>query len=166
MQAAPKDVRELHLRLFADYHQVVVQDDDIDAWGPDGPEPFDDADLKAGMAATERAVTVFTARNTTVPVRVHVASGPPQDEEGFPRWDHVVQASLDLPSGRVVVAGLSEYFPESQRLDVVPGHYVIRAYSAGLGTLTENGLEGEDHYLIALWPGVSAGVTVLKQGLL
>lgn len=77
--------------------------------------------------------------------------------------DHVAEASVRVQSGRVVVAGCTDYWPDAARIRVSPGTYAVRVHYRGLGSPTEDGLAGEDHYRVVLWPGASREPTVLKR---
>ncbi|MFN5713043.1 MAG: hypothetical protein ACK463_00385, partial [Bradyrhizobium sp.] len=85
---------------------------------------------------------------------------PDDDSAG---WDHIVEASLDVASGRIAIAGCTDYFPDAARIDVAPGTYRLRVSYGALDTLSEDGLEGDDHYRLQLWPAPSIAVRVLKQ---
>jgi hypothetical protein len=137
--------------LFADYFQFYLQDDDTDvgnfsdSWTPET--------LESGVALATRGIAVGTARNTTVPVEVVVRDRPPPDDQGDLRaWGRITEAGLHLPSGRIVVAGCTDYFPDAARIEVAPGRYAARVYFAGLASVSQNRLEGDDHYRIVLWP--------------
>jgi hypothetical protein len=56
-----------------------------------------------------------------------------------------------VTSGRLVVAGCTDYFPDAARIDVPPGSYRARIYSGNLNSLSDDGLDGDDHYRVALW---------------
>ena len=137
--------------LFADYFQFYLQDDDIeagdfsDSWTPEA--------IASGVALATRGIAVGTARNTTVPVEVVVRDDPPLESgEHLEAWDRVTEASLDVPSGRIVVAGCTDYFPDAARIDVPRGTYAARVYFAGLDSVSHNRLEGDDYYRVVLWP--------------
>ncbi len=63
-------------------------------------------------------------------------------------WDHVAEASIELPSGRLEIhectGGSIDIIP------VTPGSYRVRACFVGLDTLSEDWLDGDDHYYITL----------------
>jgi|SRR5579859_5677354 len=144
--------------LFADYFQFYIQDEDSkgdlsDAWTDQAV-----ADLVALAPGT---VGVGTVRNMDVPVEVEfLAQEPPLSLDA---WDHVVECDIALPSGKLVVAGCTDYFPDAARLSATPGHYRARLLYGGLGTLSEDGLRGDDHYRIELWQGPPTGLKVLKR---
>ena len=86
-------------------------------------------------------------------------------EDDFPEWDHVVEAGLDVASGRIVIAGCTDYFPDAKRVEVRPGSYRVRVSYGALDTLSEDGLSGDDRYRLQRWPAASATVRILKQRL-
>ena len=60
----------------------------------------------------------------TVPVDVEVLDAEPQDS--FDDWDQVNECSIDVKSGRIVIAGCTDYFPDAARIQVAPGMYRAR----------------------------------------
>ncbi|MFA4914997.1 MAG: hypothetical protein WC590_15290, partial [Burkholderiaceae bacterium] len=48
-------------------------------------------------------------------------------------------------------------------LPVAPGTYRVRVYCGGFDTLSEDRLDGDDHYRVLLWPAPPDDVQVLKQ---
>jgi len=154
-------MRVRELELFADYFQFYLQDEQsgaslADAWTEEANR------RRLAVAPDGCGVGVGTARNMTVPVRVEVRSRPPRG--GLRLWDHVVECSIHVPSGRLVVAGCTDYFPNAARIDVAPGWHRARVYYGGLKSVSPDRLEGEDHYRVALWPAPPSVVMVLKQG--
>lgn len=144
--------------LFADYFQFYVQDEDAkgdlsDAWTDQAV-----ADL---IALAPGTIGVGTVRNMDVPVEVEFLASEP--ELALNSWDHVVDCDIDIPSGKLVVAGCTDYFPDAARIQTAPGHYRARVLYCGLGTLSEDGLRGDDRYRIELWAGPPAGLQVLKR---
>jgi len=147
--------------LFADYFQIHLQDDDLRfgdlsaAWTADA--------VRRMIAVAPGVVGIGTARNMTVPVVVEVLRAEPAaDLDG---WDHVVDAGLDVTTGSLVVAGCTDDFADAVRIPIPPGLYRLRSSCAGLETLSEDGLAGEDHYRVQLWPAKKlVSPTVLKQG--
>lgn len=157
--------------LFADYHQVYLEDSQVrigaeadvgqrvaalDAW----VAQLLNEPVRIRHLGVEPGVICFlTARNMTVPVSVEVRTqAPPEDIEG---WDQVVEASLEVPSGRLVVLGSTDYLPDAPRTAVEPGIYRARVYFGGIDTLSPDGLEGADHYRVVLWPAPSREPVIL-----
>jgi hypothetical protein len=113
------------------------------------------------IAVAIGTVGIGTARNVTVPVTVEVLPAPPQD--ALDGWDHVAEASLDAPSGILVISGCTDYLPDAPRISVPTGSPRVRAYYGGLDTLSEYGLDGDDHYRVVVWPSSPGPVEVLKR---
>ena len=146
------------LTLFADYHQFVLQDeaapgDESDTW---------QAASQRMMAVAEGVVRLSTLRNTHVPVTLELLDAAPPSE--LARFDHVVEGALSIRSGPLVVAGCTDYFPDAARFDLAPGVYRVRLGISGAESLTEDGLDGQDHYLVQVWPEPAIEPTVRKQG--
>ncbi|OLU20635.1 hypothetical protein BVH01_01455 [Pseudomonas sp. PA1(2017)] len=147
------------LTLFADYHQFYLQDETASgdlsqAWSSEAVERM--------LAVADGVVGFGTLRNMQVGVTLEMLEEPPaSDTAGF---DHVVEGSLDARSGTLVVAGCTDYFPDAARFALAPGIYRVRLSISGADTLSEDGLDGEDHYLVQLWQAPLAEPAVLKQG--
>jgi hypothetical protein len=141
-------MQAIELTIFADYHQFYLQDDDerfgdlSDAWTPEATEKL--------MAIAEHVVGIGTVRSMEVPVRIEVGPKLPNLEPS--QWDKVNQASLVCSTGRIVIAGCTDYFPDARRLSVSPGTYDVLVGYKNLNSLSEDGLEGDDSYHIFLAP--------------
>jgi len=144
--------------LFADYFQFYIQDEQSN--GIDGSS-WTDIASNARLAQGANAFAVSTARNMKVPVKVVVYDTTPDLDLSL--WDHVVEFSISVPSGRLVVAGCTDYFPDAERLTLDSGCYDVRVLYANLDKLSDDGLDGDDHYRIELWKGHSTQLKVLKQ---
>lgn len=148
-----------HYELFADYHQFYLQDDDQSfgdlsaAWTEEATERL--------LAVAPHVIGVGTARNTTVPVSVSIHESRPQIREDA--WDHITTASLQVDTGRIVVAGCTDFFADAARIEVTPGLYEVIVGYARLQALSANGLAGEDAYHIYLFPGREIVPSVLKR---
>lgn len=145
------------LTVFADYHQFYVCD------GADLADTsliWTDATVERMLAVSPGLIAVGTARNMDVPVTLELLDdAPPED---FAGWDRVIECGLAVASGRIAVAGCTDYFPDSPRFDLAAGDYRARVSYGGLEELSEDGLEGEDRYRVQLWPGAADGVVVRK----
>ncbi len=135
------------LSLFADYFQFYIQDE---AATGDLSQAWDEEATDRLLAVAPATVGIGTVRNTNVPVTVEIREDEPEDDSA--EWDHVVEASLDVKSGRIVVAGCTDYFPDAKRIEVAPGSYRVRASYGALDTISEDALSGDDRYRLQLWP--------------
>jgi hypothetical protein len=150
-------LKEKHeFQLFPDYYQFYLQDEQItdglaDSWTDQACE-----DLFAIALGT---IGISTARNTgDVPVTVEIHTSEPTAD--LAEWNHVVAASIDLPSGKIVIAGCTDYFPTAARISVTPGVYELRVFYAGLDSVSA---DVTDRYKVALWPGPSIEPQVIKR---
>ena len=147
-----------HFELFADYFQFYLQDEAVKG---DLSDSWNEEAVGRLLALAPGTIGVGTVRDMQVPVDVEVRDAPPDDD--LDKWDHVNECSFDVQSGRIVIAGCTDYFPETKRLEVPPGTYRARIYYGDLDTLSQNGLEGNDHYRIVLWPSPPEDMRILKQ---
>jgi len=147
-----------HFNLFADYYQFYLQDEGVDG---NLAESWTEEAVDRLLAIAPGTIGVGTVRNMTVPVDVEVAAAAPDDD--FADWDQVNECSIEIESGKLVVAGCTDYFPEAARLSLPPGTYRARIYYGGLTLLSEDGLDGDDRYRVILWPAEYADLVILKQ---
>jgi hypothetical protein len=150
-------MESISLQLFADYKQFYLQDEQAsgdlsDAWTDDAVDLL--------LAVAPGVIGIGTVRSTDVPVEVVVLDGPPSDD--FVPWDRVNECTLEVPSGRIAIAGCTDYFPDAARLSVPAGTYRARIFYGDLDTLSEDELEGEDRYRIALWRAPAGPTIALK----
>jgi hypothetical protein len=152
------DMKSFELSLFADYFQFYIQDE---AATSDLSRIWNKEAIARMLAAAPGKIGVGTVRNMDVPVTVEIHHQEPGDD--VKAWDYVVEATLDVTSGRIVVAGCSDYFPDAMRITVPPGSYRVRVSYGALDTPSDDGLDGDDHYRAQLWPAPSADFCILKQ---
>ena len=98
------------LELFADYYQIHLFDDgsvtDLgDAWTEEA--------VLDHLAVVKDAMAVGITVNVNVAVTVEMLDAAPEDDSAA--FDHVVEGSLEVPSGRLVVMGCTDYEPEAAR---------------------------------------------------
>lgn len=143
--------------LLADYFQIYLRDESH----VDLPDDYTDEVITRGLMAGPYAIILHTVRNMTVPIRVEWHDSRPAPN--LDAYQHVVEAGFDCPSGQLVLAGLTDYDATAPRLMVKAGPLGVRVNMSGLDTLSEDGLDGDDHYVVQLWPGTEPeGVRVLK----
>jgi hypothetical protein len=150
--------QRFEFELFADYFQFYLQDESAkgdlsDSWTQEAVDRL--------LAVAPGAIGVGTVRNMNVPVIVEVDNGEPASDDTN-AWDQVNECSVEIRSGRIVVAGCTDYFPDAARVDVKPGWHRARIYYGDLDSLSENGLEGRDHYKVVLWNAAPGPLKVIK----
>ena len=99
-------MKSFKLSLFADYFQFYIQDETVtgdlsDAWNEEAVDRL--------LAIAPGTIGIGTVRNMDVPVVVEIRDREPDDDSS--EWDHVVEASLEVTSGRTVIAGCIDYSP-------------------------------------------------------
>jgi hypothetical protein len=151
-------MKSFELSLFADYHQFYIRDETV---GGDLSEAWNDEAIDRLLAIAPGMIGIGTVRNMDVPVTVEIHDHEPGDDSS--EWDHVVEASLEVTSGRTVIAGCTDYFPDAMRIPVPRGTHRVRVSYGGLDTLSADGLEGDDHYRLQLWLAAPIAVRILKQ---
>lgn len=143
---AVKMIATYQFQLFADYHQFYLEDenitqDDNEIWTAEACEKL--------LAIAPGRIAIGTARNMTVPVTVEIWDREP--DEGRSDWDKINDCGIDIDSGKLVILGCTDYYPDAARIELPPGRYHARIYYGGLETLSNDGLDGDDHYKIVLW---------------
>jgi len=114
-------MQKFEYTLFADYFQFYLQDENAesdlsDSWTPEAVDRF--------LAVAPGTIGVGTVRNMNVPVVVEVIDRQPDAD--LSAWDLVNECTLELPSGRVVIADCTDYLPDAARIDLTPGSYRTR----------------------------------------
>ena len=142
--------------VFADYHQFYLWDRGMTA---EAPEDYTDADVYRRIKIGPHVVVIQPERNMTVPVEVEVHDADPGFDPAS--WDHITEASLHLPTGRLQVHECTGG-PVAE-FEVEPGWYRVRSLHGGLASIDASGLEGSDHYRAVLWPAPPDDLRVLKQ---
>lgn len=151
-------MKRYEFELLADYFQFYLQDEEVEG---DLSERWTEEATARMLAVTPGTVGVGTLRNVEVDVAVEVHEAEPQLH--LAGWDHVVETGLAVTSGRIVVAGCTDYFPDAARIEVEPGHYRVRLCSSGLETVTAEWEDADDLYVVQLWPGDGDETRLLKQ---
>ena len=116
---------------------------------------------RRSLALAPGTIAVATLGAAEVPVAIEIHEDEPVGDAAA--WDHVVEASIAVASGRLVVAGCTDYLPDAKRIAVAPASYRVRISYGGLDTVSEDGLEGEDRYRLQLWPAPESELRILKQ---
>ncbi len=132
--------------LFADYHQFYIQDEEVegdlsDSWTKQANEIL--------LAVAPGTVGIGTKRDMDVPVTIEIHDNEPDEAEED--WDQINECSIEIKSGKLVVAGCTDYFPDAERIEIKPSIYRVRVFYGGFDTLSEDGLDGDDQYKVILW---------------
>lgn len=135
------------LTALADGFQFHLRDADAAyAFPPDWPESAH-ADR---VYPAPGSLGILAAKNWFVPVTIEVAQAAPEIDDDA--WDHIVEATLTLPSGRLVLAGGPTPGRDQPPVDLPPGTWRVLIL---MGNLDRTAIEavGDDYYKVVLWPG-------------
>lgn len=138
--------------VFADYNQFFLLDDDLQ---PSYPEIVTQSVLDDRCQVEPSVLAVYTALPREVSVEMRVYRSTPEIDHGI--WAHVVQGALAIPSGRLVLAGCTDYLPDCSRVQVPQGMLEFLLCGRGFD------VDAEEEYLVALWPGQSRPIEVIKR---
>jgi len=117
------------------------------------PEDISDDDLAARARVAPNIVVLHAEENGLIPVSVDVVSAAPEPD--LAAADHVVEFSVEAPSGSLILAGCVEYVPTAPRIAVPPG--AIR------GRAEFRSSDDGESCRVVLWPGANRPLKVLKQ---
>ncbi|MET7946591.1 hypothetical protein [Micromonospora sp. NPDC005324] len=154
----------LDLELFADYHQIHLSDEGSTG---DLSEAWTDQAVVDRLAVVDDAIAIGTSVNVTVAVRVDVLDAPPADDHTD--YDHVVEGSMQIRSGRLVVMGCTDYEPDAARVQVPVGPLRVRAASSNLAEAERSGLDSDEapHTMerlrVQVWPAPGGEPVVVKR---
>jgi hypothetical protein len=140
------------LKIFADYHLFYL------LTGENTPDKYTKEDCERRIKAEDLVVVIMPERNMTVPVEIEIHDCDP----GYiaDAWDHIAEASLNIPHGSLYVTMVWDHIAE---LEVSPDWYRVRSHHGGFKTIARVGTDGDDYYRVVLWPAPEAEVEVLKQ---
>jgi hypothetical protein len=141
---------ENKLTLFADYFQFYIQDEKVDG---DLSNCWTTKAVDFLLAAAEGIIGIGTVRNMDVPVTIkNFDTEPPFLKEMENEIGQINECDIEVKSGKIVIAGCTDYFPDAKRIVLENGVYRVRIYYGNLDKLSDDGLDGEDYYEIHIWP--------------
>ncbi|MEP2238365.1 MAG: hypothetical protein ABJI22_08400 [Maribacter sp.] len=141
-------MKEYQLEIFADYFQFHLHDEDMN---PNFGNAWDQFSVDNFLAYTSDGIGIGTVRNMEVPVTLKIYESEPRFKENLKQVFQINEADLSIISGKLVVIGCTEYFPDAKRIVIDNGIYRVRVYYSNLDKRSEDGLEGEDYYQLDIW---------------
>jgi len=151
------------LQILADYHQIYLFDAGTDTiLGTDWPE-WD----THYASYSHDGLAVGTVEIAHVTVTVLVLEVPPPDDSAS--FDHVIEASIHVSSGRVALGGPTEDEEGVGQVEVPVGWVRVRVSrshldvaSEGAGPTNEDFLSTEE-IRVQIWPAPRADPVLIKQ---
>ncbi|MBV9892621.1 MAG: hypothetical protein JO020_00455 [Chloroflexi bacterium] len=130
--------------IYAEYSQFFLGDSGFNG-DTASPDFWTEPALQRRLAIVPPSlIAVGTGRYDYVPVSVDVVSQVPSPETTG--WNQIVEASIDIPSGRLVVDGPTLWDPgSSPEINLPPGTYRARVMYGALH------VPESDYYSVILW---------------
>lgn len=142
----------MNFNIFADYSQFYLLDGELQ---PPYPEDVTDQDLEQRFKVIPNLVAFYTVNPVHVMLSLELM--PSEPIQNLETWEHVVEVPLDLPSGRLIIAGCTDYLPECPVVELAPGTYTVRTHAR------RGSDESHEEYLALLWLCAGRRERVLKQ---
>ncbi len=149
-----KIMQKHNLTFFTEYYQFYILDSETKSQTDDANFWNDEAG-KLRLAVLEGLLGVTVGKYAEINVEVRVLEEKPSI---FDYPDHVVEASLRLPSGILQIKDCTGYDTELE-LKLEKGCYRVRISSFKLYTIQND--SGDDHYLVEIWKSRFAKPKVL-----
>jgi hypothetical protein len=150
--------------IDVDHFQLYLQDDQTEF----PSRPLGDRAFLDRIQVAPGLIAILTERfGGDTRVEIEVLSDRP--DESFDAWDQVVECSIEVPSGVLVLSTSTASLtameePDWPRVRVAPGTYRALVFYGDLDAVDpEDDYLGDDHYRIALWPGELIEPRVLKR---
>jgi len=142
--------------VYADHYTFYIEDITLS-------HSFDKNLLISGdiVDAWSGIIMVKTACYDTVPIEVIIQNNKP-DNESFAEWDHVAEASIEIPSGNLYLVEPMTDYNKNKLICVIPGWYRARIHWAGISNVQDKKKLGEEYYKIIFWPEEYKPIQVLK----
>jgi len=142
--------RRFEYEIFAECQQFFLQDERAEEY-PD----WTGEEVYRLLAVQPRIMSVGTTSDTFVTVVVEINDSEPDEDMSV--WDQVNESTLEITSGRLVIACVGDGPLDARRIEVLSGSYRARIYYGNLSLLTD------DHYRVVLWRAPPGPLLVLKQ---
>jgi hypothetical protein len=144
--------------FYTSHHQFYICDKNTPG-GTDSDEFWTQEACNDRLAIEDRILGVETASYGPIIGEIHI-----QEKENktnnFSKYDHVVEAGLNLESGILQIRDCPNLAVEFE-IQVKPDHYKVRIYSSDLNIEDEE--VGGDFYKIEIWSDKISDKKVLKK---
>jgi uncharacterized damage-inducible protein DinB len=145
------------LHFFTEYYQFYVVDKSS-PYKTDSDRFWTTEANEDRMAVEENLLGISVAKYAKIDVTVNLHDTKPKDN--FESYDHIVEASIALPTGVLQIKNCTDNEIQLE-LRLTPGIYTVRSCSAQLSTV--EGDEGNDFYVLDIYPSDTRERTVLKK---
>lgn len=132
----------------------VSEDDFASLWAGGNSEEW-------MIAIGNSTLGLGTLRNADVLLNVHVEHHEPA--YSIDEFDHLIEASIHLPSGDLAIMGGAESLSVARRIKVPPGSYRLLYAVSGIETIQSEYEPAEDVYSLFIWPAKQKKTTLVKH---
>jgi hypothetical protein len=144
--------------VVADHFQVIVADE---GWDEDLGELWTPTAADQMLAQGDRIISIGTLRCVTLPVEIQIV--PERPEVPLADVDHLVEGSLSIQSGTLLVETCEGSIECAPRIAVPAGTYQVLYAARGIRTIKDEYGAADDVYRVYLWPGPRLDTRVLKH---
>jgi hypothetical protein len=151
----------IKVELFADYFQIIVQDENAEQtfeW------LYSENDIERLLTVLPGTIIIGTVRNMDVPLTIKLYDIDPGILSDLETIGQINECDIEVKSNKLIVMGSSDYQPDALRIELINGLYRARIYYGNLEEISIDGLDGEDFYEIHLWHSVkNRAVEIIKS---
>jgi len=119
-------------------------------------------EYKERLMEVENTLIVTTGSYGHIRGVIRLLNNNQSVEVDYDKYDHIVETQLKVRSGKLQILDCPTSHIEFEK-KIPPGVYGVRVYSSGLSTSDFSEEEGNDRYLIEVWPDNTVKRKVLKQ---
>ncbi|MEU9065565.1 hypothetical protein AB0D60_01545 [Streptomyces sp. NPDC048306] len=152
------------IRVFADYSQIHIADEGA----PENPgDLWGDQCVADGFSAVGGLLILRTAVPVDVSVDFRYCSGEPDGQ--YESFDHVIEASVNVPSGRLIVCGPTDDPAHVVKFSVPEGWVRVRASRGNLVSALAADIDADisdatiERILLEVWVAVKSDSRVIKR---
>jgi hypothetical protein len=147
------------LNFFSEYHQFYLESENNE--GDTSAETFWSNQAFADKLAIEKGILGVGVENDESIVKGSIEILSKKSTiTNFDNVSHVVEASIDLSSGKLLVTDCPSRNTELE-VNISPGEYRVRVYSNKLETAYDE--NPQDYYQIEIWQEKYSDCFVLKR---
>jgi hypothetical protein len=147
-----------YLQFFTEYYQFYIRDKHTKA-STDSDSFWTVQASEDKMATEDGLLGISVAKYAEIRVQVNMYTQVPAFDL-YENYDHIVEAAINISSGIIQIANCTSNEIQLE-LHVPPGIYTVRSSSANLKTVKAD--EGDDYYVIDIYPSGKKERTVLKR---
>lgn len=136
---------KVNLDISSDYYQFYIHDKDH---SDTSVHLWDEQEVKQMISISNYSVGIGTYRSDIIPVEIEIKKEFSINE--YKNYDRINKCDLNIESGNFIVRGVTDYLPSSKVFSINKGIYALNVLYFGKSTISDDELEGEDHYKLII----------------